>query len=97
MARHGLGVVALVGNDACWSQIARDQVRLLGSGTGTELASCDYERVAEGFGARGLLIERREHARDRLEEAREIARCGTPVLVNARIARSTFRDGSISI
>jgi acetolactate synthase-1/2/3 large subunit len=97
MARHGLGVVAIVGNDSCWSQIARDQVRLLGSATGTELASCDYEMVAEGFGARGLVIEHRDHARERLEEARDIARTGTPVLVNARIARSTFREGSISI
>jgi hypothetical protein len=27
--RHKLPVIALVGNDACWAQIARDQVSFL--------------------------------------------------------------------
>lgn len=97
MARHDLGVIAIIGNDAAWSQIARDQVRLLGATTGTSLASCDYERVAEGFGARGLVIDHPAHVLERLEEARTIARGGTPVLINARICPSAFREGSISI
>src|SRR5207237_5218073 len=35
-ARHGIPVIALVGNDACWAQIAGDQVELLGDSVGTE-------------------------------------------------------------
>jgi len=31
-------VVAVVGNDACWSQIARDQIRILGRGTACDLS-----------------------------------------------------------
>ena len=31
-------VIAVVGNDACWSQIARDQIRILGRGTACDLA-----------------------------------------------------------
>jgi len=44
-------VIAVVGNDACWSQIAREQVKLLGDDVGTVLARSDYHRVVEGFGA----------------------------------------------
>lgn len=29
--RHGVPIIALVGNDACWSQIERDQVPILGT------------------------------------------------------------------
>jgi acetolactate synthase-like protein len=36
--RHRLPVLAMVGNDACWSQIARDQVPLFGSDVGCKLA-----------------------------------------------------------
>ncbi|MDH5753238.1 MAG: thiamine pyrophosphate-binding protein, partial [Deltaproteobacteria bacterium] len=37
-ARHGLGVAAVVGNDASWRQIARDQVKVLGDDVGTALS-----------------------------------------------------------
>ncbi|KAK2514094.1 Ilvbl [Columba livia] len=36
--RHKTPVIALVGNDACWSQIAREQVALLGSNVACGLA-----------------------------------------------------------
>ena len=38
-ARHKLPVIAVIGNDASWAQIARDQVAILGSSLGTDLAS----------------------------------------------------------
>ena len=34
-ARHGVPVVAVVGNDAGWTQIAREQVEVLGDDVGT--------------------------------------------------------------
>ena len=46
--RHHLAVIAVVGNDASWAQIARDQVELLGDDVGTVLRRTDYHRVAEG-------------------------------------------------
>jgi acetolactate synthase-1/2/3 large subunit len=95
--RHRVPVIALVGNDASWAQIARDQVPALGDAVGTELAPTDYERVAEGLGARGLRIERDEEIVPAFEQARAWARAGEPVLINARIARSEFRKGSISL
>ena len=56
-ARHGVGVVALVGNDAGWTQIAREQVEVLKDDVGTVLAATDYERAAEGLGAHGLRLD----------------------------------------
>lgn len=35
--RHKLPVVAIIGNDACWSQIAREQVPMFGSDTAVGL------------------------------------------------------------
>jgi acetolactate synthase-1/2/3 large subunit len=96
-ARHGLPIIAVVGNDACWSQIAREQVKVLQDDTAVMLARTDYHRVVGGFGAGGLLIESDAEAADILGQAREIASGGHPVLVNALLDRSDFREGSISI
>ncbi|MBZ0103645.1 MAG: thiamine pyrophosphate-binding protein, partial [Thermoanaerobaculia bacterium] len=96
-ARHGVPVIALVGNDASWAQIARDQVPALGDDVGTVLAPTDYERAAEGFGGRGLRIDRPEEIAPAFAEARRLAAAGHPVLINAHIARSEFRKGSISL
>lgn len=95
--RHRLAVIMLVGNDASWAQIARDQVELLGDDVGTVLARSDYHKVAEGFGAKGLLVKREEEVPGIIQEAKRIAAEGIPVLINAHIAKSDFRKGSISL
>lgn len=96
-ARHGMPVIGLVGNDASWGQIARDQIAILGDEVGTALASSDYQRIAEAFGGVGLVIERADEIRPTLERARAEAAAGRPVLINARLAASDFRKGSISL
>ncbi len=96
-ARHGLGVIAIVGNDASWAQIARDQVDLLQDDVGTVLARTDYDRVAEGYGGVGLRIETASDVIPVLERAQQLAKTGKPVLINALLARSEFRKGSISM
>jgi len=96
-ARHGLPVIAVVGNDAGWSQIAREQVEMLHDDVGTVLARTDYHRVAEGYGGRGLSVARPEDVAPVLAEALRLARAGSPVLVNALIGKTEFRKGSISI
>src|SRR5262245_30919410 len=90
-ARHGLGVVAIVGNDASWAQIAREQVEVLKDDVGTVLAPTDYHRAAEGLGAKGYALDRIEDAESVLAAARADARGGRPVLINARLAKSAFR------
>lgn len=96
-ARHGLPIIAVVGNDAGWTQIAREQVEILGDDCGTALARTDYHKVAEGYGGVGLVLERREDAARVLTEAKTIARSGRPVLINAWIGKTDFRKGSLSM
>jgi acetolactate synthase-1/2/3 large subunit len=95
--RHGIPVIAVVGNDACWAQIAREQVKLLGDDTGVRLARTDYHRVAEGFGAAGVVIRHDAEVADKIAEARRLHAEGRPVLVNVHLAGTDFREGSISI
>lgn len=95
--RHNVPVIAVVGNDASWSQIAREQVKLLGDDVGTVLARTEYHRVAEGFGAVGLVVKKTADVPAVLAQAREMARGGRPVLVNVWLDRTDFREGSLSM
>lgn len=95
--RLGLPVIAVVGNDAGWTQIAREQIEILGDDCGTVLRHTDYDKVAEGYGGRGLKVERAEDLPAVFAEAKRIAREGTPVLINALIGKTDFRKGSISM
>jgi thiamine pyrophosphate-dependent acetolactate synthase large subunit-like protein len=45
-----------VGNDAGWTQIARDQEKILESSAACKLAHSDYHLVAEAFGGKGFLV-----------------------------------------
>jgi acetolactate synthase-1/2/3 large subunit len=95
--RHGIPVIAVVGNDASWAQIAREQVKMFKDDVATVLARTDYHAVAQGFGAAGLVARRTEEVEAVLHQAREIARSGRPVLVNVWLDRTDFREGSISM
>jgi acetolactate synthase-1/2/3 large subunit len=96
-ARHGLGVIAVIGNDAAWTEIAREQVEMLRDDVGTVLAPTSYEKAVEGLGARGMRLEDPDRVDDVLAQARALARGGQPVYVNARIGRTDFRNGAISM
>lgn len=95
--RHRVPVLAVIGNDACWSQIAREQVEMLGDPVATELAHSDYDRVVQGFGAAGVRLEDPELATEALTQARDLTRRGQPVVVNALLGKLDFRKGSISM
>jgi thiamine pyrophosphate-dependent acetolactate synthase large subunit-like protein len=95
--RHGLPVIAVVGNDAGWTQIAREQVKLLADDVGTVLSRADYHEVVRGFGAEGILVKHTGEVRPALERARRVAAEGRAVLVNVWLDRTDFREGSISM
>jgi acetolactate synthase-1/2/3 large subunit len=95
--RHGVPVIAVVGNDASWAQIAREQVKMLGDDVGTVLARSAYHAVVEGFGAVGIEVTSMDQVAGALQHAREVAREGRPVLVNVWLDRTDFREGSISM
>merc|ERR1719461_2673488 len=95
--RQKLPVIAVIGNDACWSQMYRDQVRVLHDSVACNLEYTHYEKVAEGFGAAGILVETEEQLIPAFKKAKEIARGGTPVCINVLLTKSSFREGSISL
>ncbi len=95
--RHGLAPIAVIGTDASWAQIARDQVKILDDDIGTCLRRTEYHTVAEGYGGVGLLLDDADDVDDVIAEAQEIARSGRPVCINVHLAESDFREGSLSM
>jgi thiamine pyrophosphate-dependent acetolactate synthase large subunit-like protein len=95
--RHGVPVIAVVGNDASWAQIARDQVRILDDDVATVLRRTAYHKVVEGYGARGILVRTPDEIAPALREARAAAEKGVPVLINVWIGKTDFREGSVSM
>ncbi|XP_072015471.1 2-hydroxyacyl-CoA lyase 2-like [Amphiura filiformis] len=97
--RHKLPVIAVVGNDACWTQICREQVPILGSDVACMLSFLDYQTVAEGYGGTGykLTNETPEQIVEVFKKAKADCKAGKPTLVNCLIGKTNFRDGSISV
>jgi len=96
-ARLEIPVIAVIGNDAGWTQIARDQVKILNDDVGTVLQHTNYHLAAEGLGARGFLLDTADKIEGVLHEAKRVAAAGQPVLINALLGSSSFREGSMSM
>ncbi len=96
-ARQGRGVIAIIGNDGCWNQIARDQVEVLKDDVAVMLRQSDYHDVAKGYGGEAFLLDDPSKIRTTLTAAKKLAKAGKPVLINAILDKSDFRKGSISI
>ena len=78
------------------------QVPTLGSNTACELEYSDYHEVAAAFGAKGFLLDRglsdaECDIRNTLEAAMDFSDLHKPVLINALIGKTDFRDGSLSV
>ena len=95
--RQGIPVIAVVGNDAGWTQIAREQVKMLHDDVATVLARSAYHEVVAGFGAAGLLVKHAHEVQPALARARELRRQGRAVLVNVWLDKTEFREGSLSM
>ncbi|HET7505574.1 MAG TPA: thiamine pyrophosphate-binding protein [Kofleriaceae bacterium] len=95
--RHGVAPIAVIGNDASWMQIAREQVEVLGTTLGCDLRRTDYHKVAEGYGGVGLVVSEGSRVDGVLAEAKAIAKTGRPVCINVHLRKTNFRKGSISM
>ncbi len=95
--RHGIPVIAVVGNDAGWTQIAREQVKVLKDDVATTLARSAYHEAAAGLGAEGILVKTNAEVPDALARAKAAAKAGKPVLINVWLDRTAFREGSLSM
>jgi len=96
MVRQNIPVIALIGNDAGWTQIRRGQVELYGESraVATALEYTRYDKVVEAVGGFGAWVERVEDLGPALDAA---FACGKPACVNVKIAKSDFRKGAISV
>lgn len=96
MARQGLPVIAIIGNDAAWTQIRRGQVEIYGEdrAPATALAYTHYEKIVEACGGEGYWVEKTADLGPVLDRAFASKK---PVCVNVKIATSEFRKGSISV
>jgi acetolactate synthase-1/2/3 large subunit len=96
MVRQNISVVAVIGNDAGWTQIRRGQVEMYGEARAiaTGLAYTRYDKVVEAVGGFGAWVERVEDLGPALDAAfaSERASC-----VNVKIAASDFRKGTMSV
>jgi acetolactate synthase-1/2/3 large subunit len=99
MARQKIPVLAVIGNDAGWTQIRRGQVEMYGErrAPATSLEYTRYEKVVEACGGKGFWVERAEDVGPALDQAIAVVKSGLPACVNVRIAKSEFRKGAISV
>ncbi|MCO6460535.1 MAG: thiamine pyrophosphate-binding protein [Saprospiraceae bacterium] len=95
--RFNLPVISIIGNDACWSQIARDQVEFLKSDCAMNLAHSDYQMVGQAFGGDGIRVHDMANWQEAFSLAMKSHKMGIPFIINAIIGKSDFRKGSISI
>src|SRR5690606_23401975 len=96
MARQDIPVIALIGNDAGWTQIRRGQVELYGEprAVATGLDYTRYEKVVEACGGQGFWVEKVDELGPALDAAFASKK---PSCVNVKIAKSDFRKGAISV
>jgi thiamine pyrophosphate-dependent acetolactate synthase large subunit-like protein len=96
MVRQKIPVVAVIGNDAAWTQIRRGQVTMYGDdrAVATGLDYTRYEKVVEAVGGRGYWVEKIEELGPALDRAFDAK---VPACVNVKIASSDFRKNAISV
>ena len=95
--RHDIPMIAIIGNDSGWTQIARDQVEIFKDPVATELGNTKYHEVVAALGGKGLQITDKKEIDDVLNTAKEFAATGESVAINMKIGETDFRKGSISI
>jgi len=101
-ARHKIPITAIIGNDACWTQIAREQVPVLGSDVACKLDYTSYEQAVIPLGANGFKVDGTASESDLIKTIEEAinktkGENGKPSLVNCLLGKSKFREGSVSV
>ncbi|CEF65358.1 Cysteine-rich repeat and Thiamine pyrophosphate enzyme, C-terminal TPP-binding domain and Thiamine pyrophosphate enzyme, central domain and Thiamine pyrophosphate enzyme, N-terminal TPP-binding domain-containing protein [Strongyloides ratti] len=98
--RHNLPVISLIGNDACWSQIAREQEPMFNSSVAVNLSHTKYHEIAKAIGAEGYELTEKDSddkIKQTIEKALIEGKKDKSSLINVIIGKSNFREGSISV
>jgi acetolactate synthase-1/2/3 large subunit len=83
--RHGLNIVAIVGNDSAWGIDRQIQLGLYGRAVATDLRQSRYDQLVQGLGGYGEFVERPEDLAPALERA---LAAGKPALLNVAVERA---------
>ncbi len=99
MQRQGLPIVAVIGNDAGWTQILRGQKDFYGEKrlVATKLDYTRYEKISECYGGHGEWVDKLGELVPALERAFAAADGGKVAVVNVKLSASAFRSQSISV
>ena len=92
---HNLNILSVVGNDACWTQILREQINILNDDVACNLKYTSYEKIVDNLDGEGILLENNND----IQKLNNINRCDSdkPIMINAIIGKTSFRDGSLSV
>ena len=96
-ARHKLPVGAIIGNDACWMQIYRDQKVFLNDDVACMLDYSHYDEIAKTFGGAGSTISKPAQINAGVKALKQSLAKKKPYILNVLMGRSEFRKGSISM
>ena len=92
--RHNLNIVSLIGNDACWSQILREQIDILKDDVACNLEYSEYQKIGQAFNCKGFLIK---HWHELSNLKYILNKIEQPMIINCLISKTDFRKGSISV
>jgi len=96
--KHHCPIISVIGNDAAWTQIEREQVPMFKSDAACSLKYLDYDVVARGYGADGVTVkDPNANLKEVIAEVRAKHAQGVPMVINALIGKTNFREGSISV
>ncbi len=92
--RHGLDIVAVLGNDSAWGIDRQIQIAAYGRPVATDLLPSRYDQVVRGLGGHGEFVEHPEDLAPALERA---FGAGKPALVNVLTQRVSSPRGERAI
>jgi acetolactate synthase-1/2/3 large subunit len=92
--RHDIPITVIVGNDAAWGIDRQIQLGAYGRVVATDLLPTRYDLVAEGLGAVGFHVTKREELGPALRSA---LASGRPTVVNVEISRTASPRGEMAV
>ena len=78
------------------TDIIHCQVPMFGTSVACDLAYTEYEGAAKALGAEGRALTKEGEIDEALEFAQKVSD-QRPVLINAHIGKTKFREGSLSV
>ena len=94
--RHNLKIISIVGNNASWEQILREQIHILKDDVACPLEWTRYDQMVKPLGGLGIHIENNSEL-SKLEMIDKLKDDNRSILFNVFINKTSFRDGSISV